>query len=213
MKSKPVFTLVALVTLICLGTGLPAVWAQEAKVEVPAKVKPRSSGVSVHVDSAAIQKQVADSLAAADMQAEIRTAAEKLRDAPDEKTKIEAHEKLITILVKCFDEDMARREKELMKLKQRLNKLAAQLEHRRDKKKEIIDLQVKVAVNEADGLGFISHPAHPFSYGFDFAEGPMMHVSHGDAYMALPTPPQPQPKPAVDADAKADADASAPGDD
>jgi hypothetical protein len=38
----------------------------------------------------------------------------------------------------------------------RLQKLQAQLDRRREKKQEIIDLQVKLAVNEAEGLGFFS---------------------------------------------------------
>ena len=200
MKSKFVFTLALFATLISLGTCLPAAWAQEAKVVVPAEVKVRSSGVNVNVNPAAIKKQLADSLAAAGVQAElqakIRVAAEKLRDAPDEKAQIEAKQKLIAVLSKCFDEDMARREKELQKLKERLKKLAAQLERRREKKKEIIALQFQVVMNEADGLGFTSHPAHPFSYGFDYTDGRMMHVSHGDATVIIPPPHTPTPPPA-----------------
>jgi len=43
-------------------------------------------------------------------------------------------------------------------MKRRLQKLHAQLERRRAKKAEIIDLQVKMSANEAMGWDFISQP-------------------------------------------------------
>ena len=49
---------------------------------------------------------------------------------------------------------MVQREQELKQIEERLTKLRELLDRRRTKKQEIIDLQTKVALNEADGLGF-----------------------------------------------------------
>ena len=49
---------------------------------------------------------------------------------------------------------MSEREKELAKIEERLTNLRELLERRRTKKQEILDLQAKVALNEAEGLGF-----------------------------------------------------------
>ena len=47
-----------------------------------------------------------------------------------------------------------------------MQKLRAQLDRRREKKQEIIELQLKLAVNEADGLGF-------FGEGAGFGQPPL----------------------------------------
>ena len=84
----------------------------------------------------------------------IRKSAEAVRDAKDDDEKKAAEKLLEEGLSKYFDEDMTQRERELDKIEERLTKLRALLERRRAKKQEIIDLQAKVALNEADGLGF-----------------------------------------------------------
>ena len=109
----------------------------------------------------------------------------------------------------------AAREMGSYKLEERLGKLRAQLKRRRAKRQEIIDLQIQVAVNEADGLGFLSRPTHGrFHWGFDFShDSPFssMQNSNGDVSITPPTPPSlnPNPAPAEGADADAEADAAA----
>ena len=49
---------------------------------------------------------------------------------------------------------MVRRGQELAQIEERLTKLRELLDRRRTKKQEILELQAKVALNEADGLGF-----------------------------------------------------------
>lgn len=88
--------------------------------------------------------------------AEINEQAAKYRDAEGEEDKATALSNLNEVIEKCFEDDMKVREQELTSIEQRLNKLRAQLDRRRAKKQEIVDLQVKVAINEADGLGFFS---------------------------------------------------------
>ena len=92
---------------------------------------------------------------------EIRQAAEALRDAEDEEAKEAATKKLTDLLDEYFKKDMARREQELKDLEDRLEKLRAQLDRRREKKREIVDLQLKVVMNEAEGLGFYGGPGMP----------------------------------------------------
>ena len=84
----------------------------------------------------------------------IRTAAEAVRDAKGDEAKDEAKKNLSNILGEYFDLDTKRREDELAQIESRLTKLREQLDRRRSKKQEILDLQMKVALNEADGLGF-----------------------------------------------------------
>lgn len=91
----------------------------------------------------------------------IRIAAEELRDAKDDEAKSKAEENLRGLLRNYFGEDMARREKELEAMQNRLKKLQEQLAKRRDKMQEIVDLQIKVLTNEADGLGFFSGDPSP----------------------------------------------------
>jgi hypothetical protein len=81
-------------------------------------------------------------------------------ETPDEaKMKAELMKQLEAAVAAGFDEDMKVREGELSKLEERLNKLRAQLDRRRKAKGEIIQLEVKVLVNEAEGLGFVGVPS------------------------------------------------------
>lgn len=93
---------------------------------------------------------------------EVRQAAEAVRDAKDDNEKEKAESKLRELLEDSFDADMSRRKESLIEMEDRLKKLQRQLERRREKMEEIVDLQMKVLVNEADGLGFYSGGAQPF---------------------------------------------------
>jgi hypothetical protein len=84
----------------------------------------------------------------------IRTAAEAVRDAKGDEAKDDAKKALSNLLGKYFDEDTKRRQEELTQIEERLAKLRELLERRRAKKQDILELQMKVALNEAEGLGF-----------------------------------------------------------
>ena len=58
-----------------------------------------------------------------------------------------------SLIDKYFEEDMLNRKQELAAIEARLAKLPAQLDRRREKKDDIVNLQYQVAVNEAEGLG------------------------------------------------------------
>jgi hypothetical protein len=77
----------------------------------------------------------------------------RLRDA-DELHKPDLIKELEAAVSAEFDEDMKHREAELTKLEERMAKLRTQLERRKKAKAEITQLQTKVIVNEAEGLGF-----------------------------------------------------------
>jgi hypothetical protein len=86
----------------------------------------------------------------------IRRLTEELREAGGEKKKAEITKQLESVIGDVFDMDMKGREAELSKLEARLKKLREQLDRRRQARSEIIQLEVKVLVNEAAGLGFSS---------------------------------------------------------
>lgn len=136
------------------------------------------------------------------MTAKIRKAAEELRDAKGDDAHEKANSKLRDLLDQYFEEDMTRRQKELESIEARLQKLHAQLDRRRAKKQEIIDLQVKMSENEADGLGFYSQPEggtfnvfapQPPMVNWKFSKDGSATASSAD--VMPPTPPAPMPTP------------------
>jgi hypothetical protein len=91
-----------------------------------------------------------------DTKSAIRKAAEELRDAEGDEVQAKAQANLRALLTNYFDEDMKRRVAELQEMETRLRKLQEQLARRQTKMQEIVELQIKVLTNEADGLGFFS---------------------------------------------------------
>jgi hypothetical protein len=83
----------------------------------------------------------------------------QLRQTEGEAKKAELVNQLEIAVSHYFDEDLQLREADLAQLEQRVGKLRAQLERRRTSKSEITQLQVKVLVSDADGLG-ISGASH-----------------------------------------------------
>ena len=131
----------------------------------------------------------------------------QLREADDDAKKADLTKQFEAAVAKHFDEDLKNRETELTKLEERLTKLRAQLDRRRKAKAEIIQLQIKVMVNEAEGLGFSgasvfdtgSAEMTPFGWSRGFASG-----SGGAAYaqppgaIVRPVPTLPKPRQSVD---------------
>jgi hypothetical protein len=117
---------------------------------------------------------------------QIRDAARTLRQA-DAASRAKIVDNLEAWLNQFFDQDMKRRAGELKKIEERFAKLRAQLDRRREKKQEIVDLQMKLILNEADGLGFYNGQG-PFGeapFGFD----PFSHDgAHADYYPAVRAP-------------------------
>lgn len=94
----------------------------------------------------------------------LRRLLEQLSDTTDEKKKAELTKELTAEIEKSFDADMKVREEEFADLEQRVKKLRTLLDRRSKAKNDIVALEVKVLVNEAEGLGF-SEPASRFMRG------------------------------------------------
>jgi len=88
--------------------------------------------------------------------AEYRKAMKKLRAASSEEEKNGAKTELSTLFDRYFDADMKRREKNIVDLESRVQKLRAQFDKRQAAKDKILQLQLQVLSNEAEGLGFFS---------------------------------------------------------
>jgi hypothetical protein len=122
---------------------------------------------------------------------EIVQLVKQLSDAEDSAKKADLTKQLEAAIAKSFDSDMEGREDDLSKLEDRVKKLRVQLDRRRRAKDDIIQLQLKVHVNEAEGLGFTSRPRQT---------GPATTVRGYGAHPAAapasePTSPSYQPRP------------------
>ena len=85
---------------------------------------------------------------------------------------------------------MERREKELADVEERVTKLRSTLQRRREKKRDILDLQMEVLLNEADGLGFFGGD------GFGGPGGPWALQLQGPPGFPQPVPvPPAAPRP------------------
>jgi hypothetical protein len=118
----------------------------------------------------------------------------QLREVEDAAKRAEITKQLEAAIDKYFDEDLQARETELSKLEERVKKLHTQLQKRRSSKAEIIQLQLKVLTNEADGLGF---QGGLFSDGYN----PYSDYDAGRGYQYFRPTPAPQARPADAPDA------------
>lgn len=126
----------------------------------------------------------------------IRKAAEAVHAAKGEEAKSDAQKQLTKLLNEAYDMDMGEREKELKQIEERLTKLRELLDRRRAKKQDIIDLQVKVALNEAEGLGFSDsqRPVKANAYFYSGGVGPI-EVTSGSSSGEIPSSPAAIPAP------------------
>lgn len=115
-------------------------------------------------------------------------AAEAVRNAKGDDEEAAARKTLTDVVETAFDEDMAKRKKDLAQLEERLTKLREQLDRRKAKKQDIVDLQIKVLLNEADGLGFTSGSSPAIDADLKF-NGPI--YVPGVPVVAPPAPPKP----------------------
>jgi hypothetical protein len=85
---------------------------------------------------------------------EITQVVHDLRTTEDPAEKADLKMRLENAVTDYFDDDMKTRETELANLEERVKKLRSQLDRRSAAKAEIVQLQVKVLTNDAEGLGF-----------------------------------------------------------
>lgn len=143
-----------LMTVTALGLLGGLILARTTWSQAPATVARPVAAPPTPVGLYEVPVNFTGGLGVAHPRSEIGQLMHQLREATDDAKKADLTKKLETAVDKQFDEDLKNRETELTKLEERLTKLRAQLERRRKAKTEIIQLQIKVMVNEADGLGF-----------------------------------------------------------
>lgn len=123
------------------------------------------------------------------IQVQLRREATRLRQAKTVEAKERSKKAMEALLSDYFDRDMGRRQAELDQVKQRVAKLEALFEKRQAAKKEIIELQLQMTINESEGLGFFSDPqqgsfgGYPGSYGGEgYGMGGGMEGEYGGGY-------------------------------
>jgi hypothetical protein len=177
-----------------------AVPSNEPRAQDGAIARPRRTSATVRQAAPAFLESEAQP-AEANMrriQNQIRQSAAAIRNAPDEQAKARETKLLSDLLNEFFEVDARRRETELAQIEERVRKLREQLDRRREKKQEIIDLQLKVALNEADGLGFFNQPAAGVRYqNYTEAVAPAYVVPTQDVpvYQAAPATARPATPP------------------
>jgi hypothetical protein len=101
----------------------------------------------------------------AQAEAEVAQEAEQLSgkyesaDKPDEQKRIRAE--LREVLAKQFNVQHQRRELELTRIEERVQKLRDQIKKRNEARESIIDRRLEQLINEAEGLGWSSAPGSP----------------------------------------------------
>jgi hypothetical protein len=205
LKWPLVATLVIAGGLYTLRTGSAQEAVDGADVLIAAPVPGPASPVKVPLDVVKLKTDAAAALVDGKIRAivamrgnpermqEIRDAAKALSEAEGQEDRQTAEQELTQLLNNYFEEDMERREQELAQVENRVKKLRELLERRREKKQDIVELQIQVLQNEADGLGF---------FGSDVPGSPLLpweaRIEAVPAYPpAVPAPPRavmaPQP--------------------
>ena len=87
-------------------------------------------------------------------EAKLEEAVGGFKRAKDDEARQKALATLSEIVSQIFDEDLKRRESEVDDIRQRVSKLKALIEKRKESKGRIVDLQLKIQLNEVEGLGF-----------------------------------------------------------
>lgn len=89
----------------------------------------------------------------------VNTMLQKLRSANSEESRTKATSELRKALSNYFDLDLKARQQEIDKINAGLKKMQAGLQKRAEAKDNIVDLQLQIIVNEAEGLGFFRSSA------------------------------------------------------
>ena len=119
--------------------------------------------------------------------AKLQKAIETLKQAKDEEARKKSLETLAEVVSQLFDEDLKRRESEVGEIRNRAAKLKALIDKRMESKDRIVDLQLKIQLNEVEGLGFAvkqrsgGRNPNPY-YGGAGALGMEMMMGTGIAY-------------------------------
>jgi hypothetical protein len=162
---KPMIALIAM-SIACGAAGVNSGRSQDSGASSNTSGTPRlptrqsSASVSVSGASGARYSSNGNPVstggdpAIAAIRSEIKQLTDQLRQAVDDTAKADLAKQLEIAVSKYFDEDLKIRESQLSELEEHITNLRSQLERRRKAKGEITQLQTKVLINDADGLGF-----------------------------------------------------------
>ena len=168
MLNKSIVLVAAVTTAVAVYFGTEQLWAQSSGNSTNRKVFPTARQASPATRTSrspqrfgiynAWYRFTGSSPAVSREETKIRqktgAVLQQYREAGDEEKRTAARDALNKLLDEHFEMRVQQREKQLDELKTRIAKLTAQLEQRRKAKGQIIDLRLKVLINEADGLGF-----------------------------------------------------------
>lgn len=117
---------------------------------------------------------------------QIRAAQSKLEAAKTDEEKTAAVKELNAALGTYFDRDMEQKQEDLLAVREDLKDMQSKLKTRSDSKPEIVALQLKLFVNEADGLGFFTNGSNqqtglPSMLGGGYEMGDMGYGDYGGA--------------------------------
>lgn len=129
----------------------------DARNQEPARAQKSGGGAASGIGSGGTSFRVVGgrvSSAESTRRKKMRDAIKLLRTAKTTVAKDKAKNDLSALLKDQFDADLKRREKEIADIEARVKDLRSVLDKRRTARDNIIQLQIKVLVNEAEGLGF-----------------------------------------------------------
>jgi hypothetical protein len=129
---------------------------------------------------------------------EVVSAIQELKQAESDEDRSAAEDKLLEALDAEYDKHLAAYEESLDKLEKRLSELRDEVEKRRDAKEELVQLRLRVLINEANGLGWpgmggpMDVQTFNFSWGVEGAPGQMFGLPGVDAVSPPDTPRAPR---------------------
>lgn len=97
----------------------------------------------------------------------VNKARQNVRSATSDEDRTKATTELRNALSKYFDVDLKARQQEMDTINAGLEKMQAGLQKRADAKDDIVNLQLQIIVNEAEGLGFFRKSASRTLHGAD----------------------------------------------
>jgi len=138
-------------TLLLGSAGLNSgTWAQQ-----PGQIQVGSQNFRPHATTATDQ-----ALPGGRQQSQLKVTLElnglikQLRDAKVDPAKQAAMKSIKQLLERAFDRDISRREDQVSEIESRVRMLREQIEKRKKAKDDIVSLELKTILNEAEGLGF-----------------------------------------------------------
>jgi len=184
MKSKTLFATLSIALLASTAMAQRATQSQQGDNYRPPELLqpvPMRNGGVAYREAVQQQDQLSNALA-------------ELKNAESESDRGKFIEKVRGLLETQYDKSLDRYEDNLSKMEERIKKMRSQVEKRRDAKADLVDLRLKMLVNEADGLGWPdgrqggTYPAIPGAGGGGMGIGSGGQFGPGSVFGGPATP-------------------------